>query len=101
MIQSEVFYFAKKLGVSKVNSKNVEQLVSLIKSKELTKRLFQIDGHFGLRQGRKGSPVYLHAKSLKCRACGHDFTGRAQGCDVNRTTTVKHNYKRFLDHQEL
>lgn len=53
MIQSEVFHFAKEPGVSKVNSKNVEELlVSLVKSEEVTKMT-------GLRQGRKGSSIKM------------------------------------------
>lgn len=52
MIQSEVFYFAKEPGVSKVNSKNAKGLLaSLTKSKELTKKLFQIGGHFWSEAG--------------------------------------------------
>lgn len=66
MIQSEVSYFAKEPGVSKVNSKNVEEiLVSLMKSKELTKRLFQIDGHFWSEAGEEGELRLFACQTVK------------------------------------
>lgn len=61
-----------------MDSKNVEELLaSQMKSKEYTKKLFQIDGHYWSDAGEEGELHYLDDKSWKRRACRHnDFVAR-------------------------
>lgn len=51
MIQSKVFHFAKEPGVSKVNSKNAEELLASPMKSKVLRSSFKLMVVIGLRQG--------------------------------------------------